>query len=32
MREVMPQVAKEVYSDYVPFPVDVATGKSWGDI
>jgi DNA polymerase-1 len=30
MGEVMPRVAKEVYSDYVPFAVDVASGDSWG--
>lgn len=29
MKEVMPRVAKEVYSDYVPFDVDVASGRSW---
>jgi len=32
MHEVMPRVASEVYSDYVPFPVDVAVGSSWGDV
>jgi uracil-DNA glycosylase family 4 len=32
MEEVMPQVAKEVYSDYVPFPVDVVIGPSWGSL
>jgi DNA polymerase I-like protein with 3'-5' exonuclease and polymerase domains len=30
MEEVMPQVAAEVYSDYVPFPVDISIGPSWG--
>jgi DNA polymerase-1 len=29
MNRVMPQVASEVYSDYVPWPVDVAIGGSW---
>jgi DNA polymerase-1 len=32
MEEVMPRVAKEVYSDYVPFDVEIATGKSWGEL
>lgn len=32
MREVMPRVAAEVYSDYVPFDVDVTSGPSWGDL
>jgi DNA polymerase I-like protein with 3'-5' exonuclease and polymerase domains len=32
MQEVMPRVAKEVYNDYVPFDVDIAIGKSWGDL
>jgi DNA polymerase I len=32
MHEVMPRVAKEVYSDYVPFEVDVAIGKNWGEV
>jgi uracil-DNA glycosylase family 4 len=32
MAEVMPEVAAEVYSDYVPFPVDVSTGPSWGSV
>lgn len=32
MNEVMPRVAKEVYSDYVPFEVDVSTGSSWGEL
>lgn len=32
MEEVMPRVAAEVYSDFVPFPVDVAIGPSWGDL
>jgi DNA polymerase-1 len=32
MHEVMPEVAKEVYSDFVPFPVDVSIGDSWGDV
>jgi DNA polymerase-1 len=29
MNTVMPQVASEVYSDYVPWPVDIAEGGSW---
>ena len=32
MHEVMPRVAEEVYSDYVPFPADVTIGASWGDV
>jgi DNA polymerase-1 len=32
MEEVMPEVAKECYSDFVPFPVDVAIGESWGSL
>jgi DNA polymerase-1 len=32
MAEVMPRVAAEVYSDYVPFDVDVSSGPSWGSL
>lgn len=32
MGRVMPEVAAEVYSDFVPFPVDVSIGPSWGDV
>jgi uracil-DNA glycosylase family 4 len=32
MAEVMPRVAKEMYSDYVPFDVDVSSGDSWGEL
>lgn len=32
MSEVMTQTAREVFSDFVPFPVDVEFGKSWGDL
>jgi len=32
MAEVMPRVAKEVYSDFVPFDVDVSSGYSWGEL
>jgi len=32
MSRVMPEVAREVYSDYVPFEVDIATGNSWGEV
>lgn len=32
MGEVMPQVAVDLYSDYVRFPVDVKIGDSWGDL
>jgi DNA polymerase-1 len=32
MADVMPAVAKEKYSDFVPFEVDVSTGNSWGEL
>lgn len=32
MAEVMPRVAAEHYSDYVPFEVDVTSGDSWGEL
>jgi uracil-DNA glycosylase family 4 len=32
MDRVMTETAKEVFSDYVPFPVDIHIGKSWGDV
>jgi len=32
MHEVLPSVAAEVYSDYVPFPAEVTVGQSWGDV
>jgi DNA polymerase-1 len=32
MAKVMPQVAREYYSDYVPFEVEVATGSNWGEV
>lgn len=32
MSEVMERVAAEVYSDYVPFEVDVKSGDSWGEL
>jgi DNA polymerase-1 len=32
MKEVMERKAKEVYSDFVPFDVDIATGNSWGEL
>lgn len=32
MEEVMSQTATEVFSDYVPFPVDVKIGETWGDV
>jgi DNA polymerase-1 len=31
MVQVMEQVPKDIYTDYVPFPVDVSIGRSWGD-
>lgn len=30
MREVMERTARECYSDYVEFPVDIKIGRSWG--
>jgi uracil-DNA glycosylase family 4 len=32
MAVVMEQTAKEVYSDKVPFPVEVKIGKNWGEV
>jgi DNA polymerase I len=32
MRDIMPRVAREQYSDFVPFPVDVQSGSSWGEL
>lgn len=32
MKTTMEQTALEVYSDFVPFPVDVEIGTSWGDL
>lgn len=32
MRRIMENVGREVFDDYIPFPVDVEYGKSWGDI
>jgi DNA polymerase-1 len=32
MAECMSDTAREVYSSYVPFPVDVEIGYSWGDL
>jgi len=32
MEEVMSQTAAEVFSDYVPFPVDVKIGQTWGAV
>ena len=32
MEEVMSQTATEVFSDYVPFPVDVKIGNTWGEV
>jgi DNA polymerase-1 len=32
MEEVMSQTAAEVFSDYVPFPVDVKIGNTWGEV
>jgi len=28
----MSQTATEVFSDYVPFPVDVKIGNTWGEV
>lgn len=30
MKEIMQQTAVDTFSDYVPFPVDISTGPSWG--
>lgn len=32
MNEVMPAVAAKVYSDFVPFEVEVTSAGSWGDL
>lgn len=32
MRTVMEQTATEIYTDFVPFPVDVKVGTSWGEV
>jgi DNA polymerase-1 len=32
MSSVMSQVAKEEFSDFVPFPADVKIGKHWGEV
>jgi uracil-DNA glycosylase family 4 len=32
LSQILPQVAKETFDDYVPFPVDVKAGRSWGDL
>jgi uracil-DNA glycosylase family 4 len=32
MDRVMTETAREVFSDYVPFPVDIHIGKSWGEV
>jgi uracil-DNA glycosylase family 4 len=32
MKEVMEQTARDVYTDFVPFPVDIVTGSNWGEI
>jgi uracil-DNA glycosylase family 4 len=32
MLKVMPEVAREIYSDFVPFPADVGIGTSWADV
>lgn len=32
MEEVMSQTATEVFTDYVPFPVDVKIGNTWGEV
>jgi len=32
MKEVMEDTAREVFTDYVPFPVDVERGKNWGEL
>jgi DNA polymerase-1 len=32
MKEVMEQTAIDTFTDYVPFPVDVAIGPTWGDL
>lgn len=32
MKEVMEKTALDIYSTFVPFPVDVEIGTSWGDL
>jgi DNA polymerase-1 len=32
MQEVMPRVASETYSDFVPFPVEVRCGMDWSEV
>lgn len=32
MSRVMEETAKEVFSDYVPFPVEANIGKRWGEV
>jgi DNA polymerase-1 len=32
MRKVMSAAAMREFSDYVPFPVDISTGPSWGEL
>jgi DNA polymerase-1 len=32
MKRVMQDTAAEEYSDYIPFPVDIGYGKTWGDL
>ena len=32
LHRVMPAVAAETYSDFVPFPVDVKVGMDWSEV
>ena len=32
MTRVMPEIAANVYSDFVPFEVDISSGDSWGEL
>lgn len=32
MKQVMSETATEVFTDYVPFPVDIVTGNSWAEV
>jgi DNA polymerase-1 len=32
MRTTMEEVGREVFEDYIPFPVDIQYGDTWGDI
>jgi uracil-DNA glycosylase family 4 len=32
IRSIMESTAADVFSDFVPFPVDIETGKSWGNL